>query len=296
MDNGNAKDRVAGLAGRQFGRVSSSQLQRLGVARRTIHNWALGGYLHHELPRVYAVGHRAKSVEGDLAAALLCPGAMLSHATAAWWIGLADSRPRKIEVSTPRRIRSIRGIIVHQRRKLDRAWHKRMPVTSFTQTLLDYATEASRSELRRALAVADYRGILDVAAIESALKRGGPGSAKLRRALENHQPRLAKANSGGEVELLELCEAGGIALPELNAKVAGWTVDALFREERVVVELDGWRNHRSPAQLKRDHQKDLELRAAGFVVLRYSYEQITTQRDQVIAELRKILEERALAA
>jgi len=43
-----------------------------------------GRYLHPELLRVYAVGHRAPSVEADVTAAVLYagPGAMLSHAAA----------------------------------------------------------------------------------------------------------------------------------------------------------------------------------------------------------------------
>src|SRR4051812_21377006 len=123
MVTGNAKVQVATLAGRQFGRISRAQLLGLGADSRTIHRWLEGGYLHRVLPRVYAVGHRARTTESDLAAALLYagPGAMLSHATAAWWLGLADSRPHMIHLSTPRRCKSIPGIKVHQRRTLKRA-------------------------------------------------------------------------------------------------------------------------------------------------------------------------------
>src|SRR5437588_1533384 len=159
MRNRNAKDVLAKVAGRQYGRVSWAQMQALGIDRTIIHRWLTQGYLHRVLPRVYAVGHRAQSTEADLAAAVLYagPGAMLSHATAAWWVGLADSKPYTIDVSTPRRCRSIPRIRVHQRRVLDREWHKGLPVTAFIQTLLDFATAASLTKIRRALALADYR-------------------------------------------------------------------------------------------------------------------------------------------
>src|SRR5579884_3040718 len=284
----NAKVRVARLAGRQFGQVSRSQLRSQGVDQRTIHRWLEQGYLHRVLPHVYAVGHRSSGTPGRLAAALLYagPGAMLSHATAAWWLGLADTQPYRIDVSTPRRCRSIPGIRVHPRRNLERAWHRELPVTCLVQTLLDYATVASLSKLRYALAQADYEGTLDLCAFEPVLRPGHTGSAKLRRALERHQPKLAHTKSGPERRLVELCEAGGLPLPEINVRVAGWEVDALWRDQRLVVELDGWRNHRTPAQVNRDRRKALELRAAGFTVVRYSVEQIVQDADLVLAELR----------
>jgi predicted transcriptional regulator of viral defense system len=169
MLNQSAKERVARRAGSQFGRISWAQLVALGADRRTIHDWTQTSYLHRVLPGVYAVGHAAPSTEADLAAAVLYagPGAMLSHATAAWWLGLVDAQPRLIEVSTPRRCLSRRGIHVHQRRTIDRIWRRRLPVTSLVQTLIDYASAAPRIKLRRALAQVDYHQGVDVAAIEA---------------------------------------------------------------------------------------------------------------------------------
>ena len=261
------------------------------MSSATVGDWTDQGYLHRILPGVYAVGHRASTTQAQLAGALLYagPDAMLSHATAAWWLGLADTKPYRIDVSTPRRCRSITGIRVHQRRTLERAWHRNLPVTCLAQTLIDYAAVASLSKVRRALAQADYDGTLDLGMIEAVLRQRRPGSARLRRALERHQPKLAETKSGNERRLVELCEAGGLPLPELNVRVAGWEVDALWRAERLVVELDGWRNHRTPAQINRDRRKELELRAAGFTVVRYSEEQLVHHADLILAELRRLL-------
>jgi hypothetical protein len=245
------------------------------------------GYLHRVLTGVYAVGHRAPSVEGDLAGALLYagPGAMLSHAMAVWWFGLIDRRPAKIEISTPRRCRSCRGIKVHQRRSCERIWHSGFPVTSVTQSLLDFAATAPVSRLRRAVAVADYRRLLDLAALEAALGRGRPGSAKLRKALHHHLPRLALTRSPLEDQFLALCEAKGIPIPEVNARVEGLTVDALWRREGLVVELDGHDNHSSRAQIRRDRRNELRLRAAGLQVSRYTSEQLAEEADAVARDV-----------
>jgi very-short-patch-repair endonuclease len=289
------KVRVAQVAARQFGRVSRLQLAAMGISSATVTGWLKSGYLYRVLPGVYAVGHRAKSVESDLMSAVLYAGphAMLSHITAAWWVDLERSKPYMIHVSTPRKCRSVRGIKVHGRRPLTRAIHNGLPVTEFTQTMLDYAKTASLSKVRLALARADYNGELNVARIEAVLGRGRPGSAKLRQALKSHQPMLANARSQLEIELFEHCETNNLPLPELNGEVTGWTVDLLWRKEEIAVELDGPRNHRSPAQIRRDRRKDFELRAHNLFVLRYSDEQVTKQAKQVIEEIAQVVAGRA---
>jgi predicted transcriptional regulator of viral defense system len=289
MASGNAKVRLGAIAGKQWGRVSTTQIQRLGVGRNVIADWKRQGYIHRVLPRVYAVGHRAPAYEADVAAALLYagPGAALSHATAANWLGLLDRRPRVIHVSTPRRCRSQPGVVVHRERQLPRIRHRGFPVTTVPQTLLDVAATESLRRVRWALANADYRNALNIEAIEAVLGRGRPGGAQLRLALADHQPSLARTKSGLEIAFLELCESAGIPLPEVNVWVAGWEVDALFRDERIAVELDGYGNHRSPAQIKRDRRKELALRTAGFLPVRYSDEQLD-QRADVIADVLRL--------
>jgi hypothetical protein len=257
------------------------------VSKQAIAKWVKHGYLHWVLPGVYAVGHRAPSVEGDLAAALLYAGrgASLSHGTAAWWWGLIENRPSVIHVSTPRKCRSRRGIRVRERRSCERVWRSGMPVTSVAQTLLDYAVAARLNQVRKALANAEYGELLVVEEVAALLGRGRPGSAKLRKALERHQPRLAYTRSPTEVAMVELCESFGLPLPEVNVRVAGWTADFLWREEKVVVEVDGHGNHHTPAQVDRDRTKDLALRAEGLTVNRYSRDQVERAHDAVAADL-----------
>jgi very-short-patch-repair endonuclease len=266
-------------------------LEAVGVDGKSIRRWTRAGYLHRVLPRVYAVGHDAPSVEADLAAALLYagPGAMLSHATAAWWWGLIDQQPKRISVSTPRRCRSLPGIRVYGRRQLERGWHKRLPVTLVSQTLLDYATTCPRRRLRRALAEADYRRRLNPVELQAVLARGKPGSAKLRQALEVHQPRLAHTRSPLEELFVELCERHQLPLPNVNVTIEGFLVDALWPEHRLVVELDGTQAHATPARLETDRTRELTLRRAGYTVNRYSWRQVTAQPQLVAADVRAAL-------
>ena len=275
------------LAERQFGRVSWRQLQRIGVGRATICRWIADGYLHRVLPGVYAVGHVAPSTEADLVAAVLYagPGAMLSHATAAWWHGLLEHRPVTLDISTPRRCRSLEQVRVHERRPLTRTWLKQLPVTNVTDTLLDFAAVANFDDVRRVLAEADYRRLLDRQALGAALGPGRKGSRTLRLALRRHMPQLALTRSGLEQRFLLRCEAADIPLPEVNVIVAGIRVDALWREQRIVVELDGAGNHGTPAQIRRDRRNELKLRAAGFDTVRYTWDQVEHQWDRVEEDL-----------
>lgn len=51
--------------------------------------------------------------------------------------------------------------------------------------------------------------------------------------------------------MLALVRAGGLPEPELNARIGRWTVDFLWRREKVIVEIDGYRFHSSRAKLER---------------------------------------------
>jgi Protein of unknown function (DUF559) len=291
MRSRSAKVLVRHLADRQWGRVSVAQLAALGVDTVVVARLVGDGYLHPVLPRVYAVGHRAPSVEADLTAAVLYagPGAMLSHATALWWLGLTDNQPRAIDVSTPRRCQSLRGIRVHSRRGCERIWHNGLPATNVEQALLDYAAAAPLERVRHALAVADYKHVLDVAALQVIAGNGRIGSTKLRSALTRHEPKLARTRSPLERLFLPLCERVGIPLPEVNVWVAGVLVDAVWHEQKLVVELDGRDNHSSWAQIQRDRSNELILRGAGFEVVRYGTQQLEEQPALVETDLLRAL-------
>ncbi len=282
---------MAQVASRQRGRVTWAQIKALGVPDTTVTTWLRQGYLHRRLPGVYAVGHSSGGTDSDLAAALLYagPGAMLSHATAAWWWALVDDAPRVIHISTPRRCRSQPGVKAHQRRHCERIWHRGFPTTSLPQTFQDLAATSPLRTVRRSLAKADYAGILDLSAIQAQLGPGRSGTAMLRTALRDHNPRLARTKSQNEVLFLEICEAAGLPLPETNVYIAGWEVDALWRQQGIAVEIDGYGNHRSPAQVRRDRRKEFALRKHGLTPLRYSDEQLLERPGEVEDELRGLL-------
>jgi very-short-patch-repair endonuclease len=212
---------------------------------------------------------------------------MLSHATAAWWLGLLKYPPKDIFVSTPRRISSRKHIVVHGRRRLDRIRHRHLSVTTPSQTIIDFAATGSPDLLRFVLANADYNDVLNVAELSKV--SGVAGAPALRDALTIHLPELARTRSRGERLLLSVCQEHGLPIPEVNVYIHGWLVDAHWSEHRLVVEIDGPGGHRTPAQLYADHQRDLELRAAGYIVLRYTERQLLETPAAVAADIRRHL-------
>lgn len=286
--------RIAQLGERQWGVLSRAQLLRCGLSRSGISRSVARGHLHHLHPGVYAVGHRSLGAEGRLVAALLYagPGAALSHESAAWLWELLEDPPSVIDVTVPVRHLSAPGVRVHHPRSFERVRHRHLPVTTVARTLLDVAARRQPARLRRMLAETDYRRLLDVSAVEALLGPGRPGAAALRAALAEHMPHLARTRSELEQRFLLLCRTGGIPLPEVNVLLEGFLVDALWRERRVAVELDGHTAHATPAAIERDRRRDLALRGAGFVVLRYTWRQVTREagavRDDLSVALRRL--------
>ncbi len=282
--------RIVRLAERQFGVIAAWQLLACGLSRTGIGRWVAAGRLHRLSLGVYALGHRALSEEGRLSAALLHagPGAALSHVTAAWWWRLLRFADRQIHVSHPGRAGSTDSVVVHHPRHLSRAWRLGLPVTDVVQTLLDIAPTASEPAFRRALAQADHLGLIRPDTLRRATV-GRRGCTRLHVALDHHLPELAGTLSPLEDDFLLFCQKRGFPIPEPNALIAGFHVDAVFRDARLAVELDGRDVHGKPAAVVTDRRREMAIRGAGYRIVRYSDEQVNRRSDATAADLSALL-------
>ena len=96
------------------------------------------------------------------------------------------------------------------------------------------------------------------------------GVARLARLIDETEPTRSEL----ERALAEIIRLAGLPRPRFNARAGRFEVDALWERERVVVETDGWRTHGPRAAFERDRAKDVELIAAGYVVLRFTWRQV----------------------
>ena len=269
--------------------MARTQLLTAGISTSTIDRALRSGRLHRIHKSVYST--QAPELAGEdalLIAALLAvgDGAILSHGTAAWRWHIIRASPDTIELAVPQDRKAPRGLTLH-RSKLrpdDLTLNAGFPTTSVPRTLLDLATRYDRRALLRALAEAEFHHNTRPADILRTLRRGHPGSASLRAALKAHAPGHGETKSDLERRFRRLLIKHAIELPRRNEPLGPWTIDCLWPDRRVAVELDG-RQHARPHQADADDDRDLWLRRNRYVARRYGTSQIDTRPDDVIADL-----------
>ena len=281
---------VRAIAADQAGVVSRAQVLAAGIGRSAIDRALSSGRLHRVHAGVYsAVAPELLTEDGHLIAALLAAGdgALLSHGTAAWRWRIIPAPPSLIQLAVPRAREGLAGVLLVAGRRLgpdDVTVNGCFASTSVPRTLLDLATRYNRGALLRALAEAEFQHDLRPADIEPTLRRGHPGSANLRAALKLHVPGYGQMKSRLERRFRRLLIRHRIELPLRNQVVGPWTVDCLWPDRRVAVELDG-RQHERPRQADSDDDRDLWLRRHGYVTRRYGKRQIDERPDDVVADL-----------
>lgn len=70
-------------------------------------------------------------------------------------------------------------------------------------------------------------------------------------------------------------------------------VDLLWRDGKVVVEIDGWSTHRDRASFHNDRLRDYELLISGYAVLRLTHDAVLDDVEKAIDMIRDVVELRA---
>jgi very-short-patch-repair endonuclease len=287
---------VAWLAARQYGVVSSAQLQACGLSRSAIRHRHRNGRLHGLRRGIYLVGHRAAPPGARQAAAvLLCgPNATLSHRSAAAWWGMSDSERDHVDVTVIHRNAGPKpGVRVHRVTDLhpqETRTRYGLPVTSPARTVLDLAAVLDGRSLERALDEAIASRLLRERDLVRALERrpGRPGTARLRALLDDTRG-TTRTRAESEERFLALVRRAELPTPELNVRVGRYEVDALWREEGLAVEIDGHRFHGGHGASESDRMRDADLDDAGLRIRRLTWRRITRHPEAVAATLARAL-------
>jgi very-short-patch-repair endonuclease len=245
------------MAARQHGVISLTQLNHAGIPQRGVSRRVESGRLHRIHRGVYAVGHPGLSKEGRwMAAVLACgEGSVLSHRSAAALWGFAPKPRGRWDELTPEITvpghggRACRkGIRIHRSSTLlpsHTTVRSTIPVTKPARTLEDLRRTISAREWRAALREAEYLRLPLGDLFGGDRTRSETEAAFLRLLRRHHLPP-----------------------PEVNVTLGPYTVDFLWRAQRLVVEVDTYGTHGGRATFHADRVRDAWLKRQGWQVVR----------------------------
>lgn len=275
-------------------------IQRLNAGRVSRRLLRGAGY-ERPFRNVYVVAGALDDPHALIAAALASvgPGAVVSHVTAADLLGLR--LPPRIDALDPvhvtlprgRRARTRPGVRVHNR-DITGCVAERfgIPLTDVIATWLDLATTFTLPDL---VAITDAIGNQELATREEladglVTSAGRKGRRAAAQALELSNFAAA---SWWESEARLMFEAACLpVVPQLTVlDTAGDFVARLdFGDavRKVGVEYDG-SDHMKPAQQRKDVRRVQRLQREGWLILRYTYEDLALEPDRVVSEVRSAL-------
>jgi very-short-patch-repair endonuclease len=194
---------------------------------------------------------------------------VLSHRSAAELWGLLDAKGGFPHVTVPHTASPSprRDLRIHRSRTITESRGMSsdgIPVTSPARTISDLTDPV---EVRRATRAAEKRG----------LPLG-----------EDHVPD--KTESDLERDFLAICRRYRIPQPEVNVRIERYRVDFLWRQQRLIVEVDGYIYHRGRQAMRDDNDRDLELELLGFRVIRIDDSRIADDPDGIAVAVLGLLD------
>lgn len=218
-------------------------------------------------------------------------GASLTCTSAARHHGIATLRTHEeVHLAVPRsrgdRRRPSRpsaGVVVHRESVWTRPAVATCPVAPADEVVL----RALRClEEHEAIVIADsalHQGLVTAEELERQLRGPGSPSALARLARCDRRSRSASET----LARLALRAAG---LPaEAGVVISGVGEVDLLVGERVVVECDGFAYHSGRREFRNYWRRDRELVARGYVVLRFTWEDVVGHPEQVVDAVRRVL-------
>jgi len=298
MTNTNRRIRTATTG--QLGIVTRQQAAAVGVSTAQLRRRVQSGTLDRNGPNSYRLPGASTTDHAALRGLLLdVDQAWASGPTAAAVHGFDGYRLRPPFDFTVRRGRDVQrvGHRAHTAKRLeliDLDVVDDIPVLSGARTLIDLA----RTEGVEQLVSAFDSGLRDGLFNEDLLHRrivalrssGRYGIPQLLEAIETHEFG-AGGHSWLERRFLQLAAAAGLPRPLTQqcltrAKNRVVRVDFRFPGTDLVVEVLGYRYHRTTDQIARDTERMNALVADGYRVFQFTYDAIVSSPDDVIGTIR----------
>jgi len=287
------------LAARQHGVVSKDQARAAGVSDRQLQRRVAAGTLEQPAPRVFVVGGAPPTWHRELMVGVLSvPGALVSHRTAAALRNLDGYWRDRVEVITEHGGWRRRDIVVHQSKDLVAADIDEVdgiPCTSLVRTLVDLPAVSHEFRAGQALDHACRRDRSILSQVRDrhleVARRGRNGTVALRAMLERRSPGGPPLGSGFEAKMLHLIACSGLPDPvcQFEVRDGGFVafLDLAWPELRIGIECDSLAHHFGEHAHQWDRTRRRRLKALGWDVYEFTYEDVTQRGLMVITELRQ---------
>ncbi len=290
------------MAARQHGVVSRRQLAERGLTSKAVRHAVASGRLAWASPRVLTVVGSPDTPLRRLAAAVLdaSDAALALHtAIALWGVPGWDLEPAHLLTTrTPHR-GSRRLGVVHSAVRLtegDIGEVHGLRVTTPVRTLIDLSGRLHPAKVADLCDDLLRRRLMSLETFHSsvgALPRfGGIGGYALLRSLVAERP-LGYRPTGSKLErrFEEILERAGEAPFERQVDLGddeGWIgrVDFADRRLKVIVEVQGETFHSSLSDRRRDAERFRRLRAAGWIVVEVTEDEIFRRPELVLERVR----------
>jgi hypothetical protein len=168
-----------------------------------------------------------------------------------------------------------------------------IPATTVPRTILDVAATAPQREVERLIHEAEVKRLWDPLSLYDLLARypRRPGTPKVAAALGERDSGVPK--NVFEDAFVAFLDRHDLPRPETNVwlSVGGQTheIDCLWRNQRLVVELDGRAAHDTARAFESDRAKDRRLTVAGWRPTRVTWRQLRREEDQLARDLRALV-------
>jgi very-short-patch-repair endonuclease len=292
-------ERIAAIAGPQKGLISWDQLRDACIEPKSIRHRVATRRLHVVHYKVYAVGPDRLTPDARLLAAVLAAGrvdAAVSHESAAALWGIRPSASRVVDVTTQTWKRNQPGIRFHTMDgRYDETTEIRgVPVTGPSRTLLDLGRVLDADELERAFREAERLRLTDAHSVADLLERypGRRGCVAVRRLTGMKEIYKGVTRSQLEERFRMFLRAHDLPDPEWNVRLdldqATLEVDCLWRDQRLIVELDGYGYHASLDAFERDRLRDRLVATEGWLPIRITWKALRDD-PRLAGQLRELL-------
>jgi very-short-patch-repair endonuclease len=119
-------------------------------------------------------------------------------------------------------------------------------------------------------------------------RKGRHGIGARRAAFDAFAIDGARPDSELERVMSALLAANDLPAAVFHPRILGDEIDFPYLEEKVILECDGWANRgRDRRQFERDRERDAALIGAGWVVLHFTWAQITRRPAWVARSVRR---------